>query len=138
MSAEKITVRVVVRRPLEDVWRMWTAPRDIEKWNSASDDWHTPWAENDLRVGGIFRSRMEAKDGSFGFDFSGIYDEVVPLKRIAYTMPDGRKVAVDFEPSEDGVRVTEVFDAEATNPASMQRDGWQAILEHFKRHAEAN
>ena len=136
-AVEKITVSVEVRAPLETVWRKWTSPEDVKAWNSASDDWHTPAAENYLRPGGTFCYRMAAKDGGFGFDFSGTYDEVSPGSRIAYTLGDGRKVSVTFGPIEDGVRIIETFDAEASNPLSLQQAGWQAILDRFKRYAES-
>lgn len=137
MNTQKITVRAVVFRPPDEVWRKWTTPRDIMAWNSASDDWHTPAAVNDLRAGGAFCYRMEARDGSFGFDFAGIYDEVTPEKKIAYTLGDGRKVEIEFSPDGGGTLVSETFDAESENSPELQRKGWQAILDHFKRHAEA-
>ena len=136
MKAERITVRTVVAKPVRDVWKKWTTPEDIMAWNSASDDWYTPSAENDLRTGGEFRSRMAARDGSFGFDFFGVYDEVIPERKIAYTMGDGRKVTVEFAATDAGVEITETFEAEESNPLEMQRDGWQAILDHFKRYVE--
>jgi uncharacterized protein YndB with AHSA1/START domain len=110
----------------------------VVNWNSASDDWHTTKAENDLRTGGTFSSRMEAKDGSFGFDFGGIYDEVIPNELIAYTMGDGRKVKVTFTENSGKTEVVETFDAETENPVEMQRGGWQAIMDNFKKYAEAN
>ena len=133
-----VTVEANVNAPVEKVWAMWSEPRHIMNWNSASEDWHTPRAENDLRTGGTFSSRMEAKDGSFGFDFGGVYDEVVPNKTIAYTMGDGRKVNVRFTSEGNITKVTETFDAEETNPVEMQRGGWQAILDNFKKYAETN
>lgn len=137
-----ITIETTVRAPLEDVWRAWNSPDDIVRWNAASDDWHTTRAAVDLRVGGAFSSRMEAKDGSMGFDFEGTYTEVVPMERIAYAMPDGRTCVVEFrEEAVAGkgpvVRVREAFDAESTNPIELQRQGWQAILDNFARHVEA-
>lgn len=134
----KITVRGTVKAPVEKVWTLWTEPEHITQWNSASDDWHTPRAENDLRVGGRFLSRMEAKDGSFGFDFAGVYDDVMFNKRIAYTMEDGRKVTIDFADNGAETDIVTVFDAENENPVDMQRDGWQAILDNFIRYAEAH
>lgn len=136
MERIRITVEAVVNRPLEDVWEIWTNPLHVVEWNSASPDWHTPKAENDLRSGGMFNYLMAARDGSFQFEFFGTYDEVLPLKRIAYTMGDGRKVEVDFMEQEGSVRVTETFDAEETNPVEMQRAGWQSIMDHFKEYAE--
>jgi uncharacterized protein YndB with AHSA1/START domain len=133
----KITIEATVRAPLEAVWKAWTTPADIVTWNAASDDWHTTSAAVDLRAGGRFSSRMEAKDGSMGFDFEGTYTGVIAHQWIAYAMDDGREVLVEFLPEGDAVRVRETFDAEATNPIEMQRDGWQAILDRFARHVEA-
>ena len=133
-----ITVQNTVKAPIEKVWETWTKPEHIMKWNAASEDWHTPKAENDPRTGGKFSSRMEAKDGSFGFDFEGIYDEVIPQKLIAYAMPDGRKVKITFESNGNETKVIETFDAETEHPVEMQRDGWQAILDNFKKYTEAN
>lgn len=133
----KITVKAVINAPMEKVWKLWTTPKDIMKWNNASDDWHTPRAENDLRSGGKFLYRMEAKDGSFGFDFAGVYDEVKRNELIAYTMGDGRKAKVTFTKNGDAqTEIVETFDAEGTNPVELQRDGWQAILNNFKKYAE--
>jgi uncharacterized protein YndB with AHSA1/START domain len=138
----KITVETTVRAPLEAVWRAWTTPDDIVHWNAASNDWHTTAAAVDLRVGGAFSSRMEAKDGSMGFDFEGTYTEVEPMRRIAYAMADGRTCVVEFQEEPGGasgrvVRVREVFDAESSNPIELQRQGWQAILDNFARYVEA-
>lgn len=133
-----ITVEAVVHAPVENVWSYWTEPKHITQWNNASDDWHTPFAENDLRVGGKFVSRMEAKDGSVGFDFGGVYDEVSLHESIAYTMGDGRKVKVAFARQDNDTRVVESFDAEETHPIEMQQAGWQAILDNFKKYAEAS
>jgi uncharacterized protein YndB with AHSA1/START domain len=133
----KITVQATVQAPVAKVWECWTEPQHITKWNSASDDWHTPRAENDLRVGGKFLSRMEAKDGSFGFDFGGVYDDVQLRERISYTMDDGRRVDVTFAGQGDRTTVTETFDAEQTNSVEMQQGGWQAILDNFKRYVES-
>ncbi len=132
----KVTVETSVAAPLADVWRAWTTPEEIEVWNAASDDWHTTAARVDLREGGLFTSRMEAKDGSAGFDFEGTYTKVVPLERIEYVMEDGREVHIEFLPADDHVLVRETFDAETTNPVEMQRHGWQAILDRFARHVE--
>ena len=131
-----ITVQTTVNAPVEKVWRLWSQPEHITKWNSPSADWHTPRAENDLRTGGKFMSRMEAKDGSMGFDFGGVYDDIRENEHIAYTMDDGRKVTVDFTEDEDQTRVVETFDPESENPREMQHAGWQAILDSFKRYAE--
>jgi uncharacterized protein YndB with AHSA1/START domain len=134
----KITVMATVNAPVEKIWEFWSKPEHIVKWSSASEDWHTPKAENDLRVGGAFVSRMEAKDGSFGFDFGGVYDEVETHKLIAYTLGDDRKVSITFEANGPVTEITEVFEAEETNPIEMQQGGWQAILDNFKKYAEAN
>ncbi len=131
-----ITIEATVHAPIEKVWEYWTVPAHITKWNNASDEWHTPYAENDLRAGGKFVSRMEAKDGSFGFDFGGIYDEVRNHEFISYKLEDGRKVQITFIAEENDTKVIEVFEAEAANPIEMQQEGWQAILDNFKRHAE--
>ena len=133
-----ITVENTVNAPVEKVWKYWTSPEHIMQWNNASDDWHTPRAQNDVRNGGTFSIRMEAKDGSFGFDFGGIYDEVKNNEYIGYTMGDGRKVQVHFAPQGNATKVTESFEAETTHPEEMQRGGWQAILDNFKKHTEAN
>ncbi|WP_100615175.1 SRPBCC family protein [Confluentibacter citreus] len=135
---EQISVKTIVNASAKKVWELWTEPKHIVKWNTASEDWHTPRAENDLRVGGKFLSRMEAKDGSFGFDFIGIYDEVEPLKRIAYSMEDGRKAKTDFKENNGNTEIITVFDAESQNPIDMQRAGWQAILDNFKNYTENN
>ncbi|WP_018629857.1 SRPBCC family protein [Niabella aurantiaca] len=136
MASTKITVAATINAPVEKVWEYWTEPEHIKKWNSASDDWHTPSAENDLRVGGKFSSRMEARDGSMGFDFGGVYDEVVINTQIGYTMGDGRQVQVLFASGEDGTTVTETFDAETLHSVEMQQAGWQSILDNFKRYTE--
>lgn len=132
-----LTVEAVVNKPVEHVWKVWTEPEHIKQWNSASEEWHTPHAENDLRVGGAFSSRMEAKDGSFGFDFGGTYDEVNLHETIAYTIGDGRKVKISFVPEGEATKVVESFEAEGTNPVDMQQAGWQAILDNFKKYAES-
>lgn len=106
------------------------------QWNNASDDWHTPHAENDLRVGGKFLSRMEAKDGSFGFDFGGIYSEVKPFEKIKYGLEDGREVETTFAKNGENTEITTTFDAENENPIEMQQNGWQAILNNFKKYVE--
>ena len=132
----KITVENLVRKPLSVVWAAYTTPADIIAWNAASDDWHTTASTVDLRVGGAFSSRLEARDGSFGFDFAGTYTEVETERRLAYDMGD-RVAEIDFLPQDDGVLVRVTFDAETENPAEMQRQGWQAILDNFARHTEA-
>jgi uncharacterized protein YndB with AHSA1/START domain len=135
-SNMKVTVQTTVQVPVEKVWEFWTEPNHIKIWNSASEDWHTPIAENDLRAGGSFLSRMEAKDGSFGFDFSGVYDEVKKFEYISYTLGDGRKVEISFIQKENQTEITETFDAETSNPIELQKTGWQAILDNFKKYAE--
>lgn len=137
-QTRKITVENNIKAPVEKVWKFWTLPEHITKWNNASDDWHTPHAENDLRIGGKFTARMEAKDGSFGFDFGGTYDEVKHQGLIAYTLDDGRKVKVDFSALGNETKVVETFEAENENPVEMQKDGWQAILDNFKKYTESN
>lgn len=129
----KITVSTLVAAPVHEVWRAYTTPEDIKAWNTASPDWHTTSATVDLRPGGAFSSRMEAKDGSFGFDFAGEYTHVEPLQRIEYAFGD-RKGTVVFEEGPSGVTVTVTFDAETTHPEEQQRSGWQAILDNFSRH----
>lgn len=133
-----ITVETTIDAPVDKVWDFWTSPDHITKWNSASDDWHTPWAKNDLKIGGNFSSRMEAKDGSFGFEFGGTYDDIKTHELIAYTLGDGRTVRVDFSANGTETRVVETFQAEDQNPAEMQQTGWQAILNNFKNYTEAN
>ena len=132
----KITIERVVNAGLENVWNAWNNPEDIKQWNNASDDWHTTASTVDLREGGKFSSRMEAKDGSSGFDFEGTYTRVIPEKSIAFRMADDREVSVEFIQRADGVLVKETFDAETENPPEVQREGWQAILDNFKRHVE--
>ncbi|MDQ3073937.1 MAG: SRPBCC family protein [Bacteroidota bacterium] len=131
-----ITVETTVKAPAEKAWELWTTPEHIKEWNAASDDWHTTRTENDLRPGGKFSSRMEAKDGSFGFDFEGVYNEVKPHERIAYTLGDGRKVKITFNGKGNETKVVETFDPESTNTIELQRGGWQAILDNFKKYAE--
>jgi uncharacterized protein YndB with AHSA1/START domain len=133
-----ITIEATINAPLEKVWSHWTEPKHITQWNQASDDWHTPFAENDLRTGGSFKSTMAAKDGSMSFDFGGVYTQVIPHKTIAYTIGDGRKVKVDFSTNGTETHVVESFEAESTNPVEMQRGGWQAILNSFKMYVERN
>lgn len=132
----KITVETCVPAPIAKVWSAYVTPADIERWNSASPDWHTPKARVDLRVGGTFCSRMEAKDGSFGFDFEGVYTSIEPQKRIEYAFGE-RAALVEFLEGADGIIVRVTLDAETQNPAEMQRSGWQAILDNFARHVLA-
>ena len=134
----KITVENIVEAPVEKVWKLWTLPEHIKKWCNASPEWHVPKAENDLQKGGRFVTRMEAKDGSFGFDFGGAYDDVKTNELIAYTMDDGRKVEITFIRNGDKTSVIETFEAETQNPLEMQQGGWQAILDNFKKYVEIN
>jgi uncharacterized protein YndB with AHSA1/START domain len=132
----KITVETTVKAPIEQVWGAYTKPEDIIQWNAASDDWHTTKAAVDLRVGGAFSSRMEAKDGSMGFDFAGTYTKIVRHELIEYSFGD-RAALVEFADSPNGVRVRVTFDSEQENPIEVQRGGWQAILNNFARYVEA-
>ncbi len=138
MENSKITIRATINADVEKVWRYYTEPEHITQWNFASDDWHSPRAENDLRPGGKYMARMEAKDGSEGFDFEAIYDDVVPRKKIAYTMTDGRQAIVSFDKADGSTKITISFDAENTNPDELQRQGWQAILNNFKTYTESH
>ena len=133
-----VTVENTVNAPVEKVWEFWTVPEHITKWNTALDTWRSPSAKNDLRVGGKFSFRMEAKDGSMGFDFDGVYDKVKKNQLIAYTIGDGRKVKVIFTSQGNSTKVVETFETENTHSLEMQRDGWQAILNNFKKYAEKN
>lgn len=133
-----ITVQNTVNAPVSKVWEYWSKPEHITKWCNASDDWHAPWATNDLTAGGKFATRMEAKDGSFGFEFGGVYDVVKENEAIEYTMGDGRKVQVYFTSQGDTTKVVESFEPESQNPEEMQRGGWQAILDNFKKYTENN
>ncbi len=135
-SKTVITIEAIVNAPLEKVWLCWTTPDYIIQWNSASEEWHTPRAENDLQTGGRFSSRMESRDGTMGFDFEGVYDDVIPHQLISYTMADGRQVKITFTSTPAGTQVVESFDAENTHSHEMQRAGWQSILDNFKRFVE--
>ncbi|MCW5618360.1 MAG: SRPBCC family protein [Nitrosomonas sp.] len=132
----KITVETTIAAPIEEIWRAYTTPEDIMQWNAASDDWHTTEASVDLRTGGAFSSHMAAKDGSFGFDFAGIYTNVIPNCLLEYSFGD-RTASVDFTQARDAVNVKIVFDAETTHAIEQQQSGWQAILDNFKRHVES-
>ena len=131
-----ITISTIVDAPIEKAWKKWTHPDEITHWNFASDDWCSPRAENDLRRGGRFNYRMEARDGSVGFDFWGVYEKVMVYKEIDYKMGDGRKAKVVFSPLKAKTKITETFEAEETNPIELQRNGWQAILDNFKKYTE--
>lgn len=133
---EPITIKTIIKAPVEKVWNVFTNPMHIVKWNSPSPDWHTTKADNVLQHGGRFLSRMEAKDGSFGFDFVGKYDQIDVNRLIKYTIDDNRKVSVEFEQNDDQTIVTQSFDPEQTNPLEMQRDGWQSILDNFRNYVE--
>ncbi len=137
MERKIITVENIMDAPIEKVWESWTKPEHITQWSFASEDWQTPRAENDLREGGKFSSRMEAKDGSMGFDFAGVYDVVKTNEYIEYTMGDGRKVNITFSPEGDKTKLVESFEAENTNSVEMQKGGWQAILDNFKNYTES-
>ena len=132
----KITVETTIQAPISKVWSAYTTPADIKQWNTASDDWHTTQSTVDLRVGGEFTSRMEAKDGSFGFDFAGTYTKIVPNELIEYSFGD-LTGQVEFLARENGVTVRVTFDAESENSVEQQRHGWQAILNNFSKHVEA-
>lgn len=133
---ETITVKTTIDAWIDKVWECWTKPEHIERWNHASDDWFTSKATNDLTKGGKFTYRMEAKDGSFGFDFSGTYDEIKQKESLSYILEDDRKVSILFDDEEGQIHITEIFEAENENPVKMQRDGWQAILDNFKKYVE--
>jgi uncharacterized protein YndB with AHSA1/START domain len=133
-----ITVQTKVQAPLDKIWSFWTVPEHITKWNSASEDWHTPYADNDLKVGGKFKYTMASKDGTMSFNFIGTYSVIQDKRTIAYTIEDGREVIVVFEQQEDGVIIRESFDPELENPKELQQQGWQAILDNFKKYVEAN
>jgi len=137
-TKQSITIETTVKVPVAKVWEYWTKPEHIIKWNNASDDWHTTKAESDLREGGKFSSRMEAKDGSFGFDFGGVYDKVKENELIEYTIGDGRKVKITFTNNGTETKIVETFEAENTNSIEMQKGGWQAILDNFKKYTETN
>ncbi len=134
----RITVQALVKAPVEKVWTYWNEPEHITKWSFASEDWHAPSAKNDLRPGGKLVVRMEAKNGSAGFDFAATYDVVKEHEEIAYTLDDGRKVNITFTPQGNETKVVETFDAEGTYPLEYQQAGWQAILDNFKRYTEQN
>lgn len=136
MKNTKITIETIIEAHTDKVWNSYTQPEHITKWNFASDDWCCPKAENEMKIGGVYAARMEAKDGSFGFDFKAVYDEIVPQEKIVYTMEDDRKVMTVFENLGEKIKVSIVFEAENENPVDMQKAGWQAILNNFKRYTE--
>ena len=135
-SYPTITIETLVKTSVEKVWTCWTEPKHITQWNQASNDWHAPYSENDLRTGGKFKTTMAAKDGSVSFDFEGIYTKIQQLKVIEYTIADGRKVSITFAGSAKETKVVESFEAENANPIEIQRGGWQAILDSFKKYIE--
>lgn len=136
---DPITIDITILAPVEKVWDYFNTPEYVTKWNFAHETWQCPHSENDLRVGGKFNHRMEAKDGSFGFDFEGIYDQVVTNEKIRYHLEDGRNVEVIFDKIDvNTTKVTEIFDPEKQNSAEMQRDGWYAILNNFHKYVENN
>lgn len=138
MEKTIITIRTNIHAPVEKVWKLWTDPRHIVHWNNASDEWHTTKAENDLRAGGSFLFRMEAKDESAGFNFTGSYSKVELLRQIGYTLDDGRNVQIIFVPRGNITTVTESFEAEQENPPELQKAGWKAILDNFKKYVEVS
>lgn len=138
MDTTKITIQAVVAADRQKVWDRYTQPEHITKWNFATDTWHCPAASNDMRVGGKYLARMEAKDGSFAFDFEAVYNEIVDGEKFTYTMPDNREIQVTFEQTDDKTLVTVTFDPENENPVDLQRSGWQSILDNFRKYAEGN
>ena len=136
MQTRPITVKTLVNAPLNLVWQTWITPQDVMSWNNASEDWYTPSAQNDLRVGSKFHYTMASRDGTQSFDFSGMYTDIIPKETISYILEDGRNVCVTFAIQGNAVSVSETFDPEQENEAELQRAGWQAILDHFKRYVE--
>ncbi len=134
----KITVETIVNAPIDKVWEYWTSPSHIMQWCNASADWHAPYADNDLRIDGRFKTTMAAKDGSVSFDFGGTYTNIETHSLIEYKMDDERTVKIDFINNGDSTHIVETFDAEAQNPIEMQKNGWQAILDNFKKHVGGN
>jgi uncharacterized protein YndB with AHSA1/START domain len=135
---QTITVKTIVNSPINNVWEFWTKPEHITNWYFASNDWHAPKSENNLQIGGKFLIRMEARDKSFGFDFTGTYNEVVANSIIKYTMDDDRKATILFSEKENGTEIIQTFDAEKENTIELQQNGWQAILDNFKKYSESN
>lgn len=137
VKEKTITVETTIKAPVESVWSYWTEPKHITNWCYASDDWHAPAAENDLNVNGKFKTRMAAKDGSAGFDFEGLYTKILKYKIIEYVLGDGRRVRISFSAHGSKTKVVETFDTENENPYEMQKGGWQAILDNFRKYAES-
>lgn len=136
---DPITIDITILAPVEDVWYKYNEPKHIVNWNFANESWHCPHSKNDLRIGGKFKNRMEAKDGSFGFDFEGVYDELIPYRKIKYHLEDGRNVEIIFEKIDGSTtKVNISFDPEKQNSVEMQREGWYAILNNFHKYAENN
>jgi uncharacterized protein YndB with AHSA1/START domain len=135
-TKSKITVEITVKASMDKVWKNWTVPKHIPNWYHASDDWHAPFAENDLRTGGKFKTTMAAKDGSMSFDFEGVYTNIRKYRLIEYILIDGRKVKITFSEDADKIKVVETFETESINPVDVQRAGWQAILDNFKKYSE--
>ncbi|MDA9555074.1 SRPBCC family protein [Pelobium sp.] len=138
MKASKITIQANIKADTQKVWGYYTSPEHIVRWNFAHPSWHCPSATNDMQVGGKYSARMEAKDGSFGFDFEAIYNEIIDKKEFTYTMPDGRQVTAIFRGLNNHTDVTITFDPEQENPLEMQKEGWQSILNNFKAYVESN
>ncbi|WP_435414175.1 SRPBCC domain-containing protein [Polaribacter aestuariivivens] len=138
MDLKKVTIKTVVNKSVKKVWQFWTKPAHITNWNFASDDWHCPKAENDLKKGGKFSFTMASKDEKMSFDLGGTYDEVIEYKQISYTLDDGRKVDTFFTDDDNLTAIKTIFETENTNPVEMQKTGWQAILNNFKKYAENN
>lgn len=134
----KITIAATANAPVETVWKLWNDPEDIMKWNTPDPGWHSPSSENDLRVGGKFKNRMEAKDGSFGFDFEGTYDSIVLNKEISYTMADGRQATTVFSEQDGNTHLATSFDPETENDLEFQKQGWQTILNNFVKYVESH
>ncbi len=138
MKTIKVTVESAINAGIKEVWEYYTNPEHITNWNFADPSWHCPYAENDMKVGGKYKARMEAKDGSFGFDFEATYNKIDNGKSFIYTMPDNREVSVDFDSLGDKTNIKVIFDPENENPIEIQKAGWQSILDNFKKYAETH
>jgi len=136
-STPTITVQTLINAPTKKVWEFWTEPQHITQWTFASDDWHAPYAENDLRIDGKFKTTMAAKDGSMRFDFEGVYTDVQSYRQIEYVLGDGRRVSISFESEGNVTTVIETFDPESMNSVELQKNGWQSILDNFKKYVES-